>query len=766
MNSNYIKKLISHCLSVFTNSLHREHKKLLIALTTLVVMGSVANVKSLDAQTTSTSTKLQATTPSTSMLAYTPLPVPTRICDTRPGNPSGLSGLAAQCNNKTLADGESLTVAMPSSVPSNAGAVVVNLTVTDPTTAGYLTLYPAGASSPPTVSNLNFNSGQTVANLATVGLGSSSGTPSVEVYAGPSSGGGSVNVIVDLEGYYAPPSSGVEGAYYPLSPARILDTRCNENMSGQGCAGENLPSQNDSVPPLSPNSTVSFQATGVGGVPSSGVAAVVLNVTVVSMADNPLPSYLTIWPTGQPRPMASNLNFNPGEILANRVIVPVPSNGQLSVYNYSGSVQLVVDVSGWFANSAPSSNSGAYLTPLFPPERILDTRNSSPIPGGGERSLMVAGSDGIPSYAVAVVANLTDIVTSTNPQLNYPANYLTVYPANLSAPPSISDVNYTTADPYNIVPNQVYATLGTGSGAGAIDIYNGPSGVTPPTAPANVIVDVFGYFVQPVGYDISYPQCGSAFPLEAAFGIVGINYGTADTLNPCLGPTPSYPGYLDTELYWAVASSTGETTEPKASVYVNTADPGDIYGGNPITDWPTSGTTPYGPCETTSVSTSTGNYIVGDNSQACAWQYGYNLAVQDSSWLTKAANAINAQSPPVDIPIAPQSYPWWLDVETVNTWQVGSSGQEMNTADLQGMIAALRQAGVENIGVYSTSSQWNQIVGATTQASGSLYGLPDWISGASTLLGAESNCTQPSFTSGTVQLTQWFGQQYDKDYAC
>ena len=128
------------------------------------------------------------------------------------------------------------------------------------------------------------------------------------------------------------------------------------------------------------------------------------------------------------------------------------------------------------------------------------------------------------------------------------------------------------------------------------------------------------------GADISYPQCGKAFPASPAFGIVGVNGGLANDLNPCFGPSSSYPGYAKTELYWAVASATGVTSQPKASLYLNTADPGNIYNGKPVTDWPTGGSTPYGSCATTSVTTSSGTYTVGQNSNACAWQYGYDRA--------------------------------------------------------------------------------------------------------------------------------------------
>jgi hypothetical protein len=267
------------------------------------------------------------------------------------------------------------------------------------------------------------------------------------------------------------------------------------------------------------------------------------------------------------------------------------------------------------------------------------------------------------------------------------------------------------------------------------------------------------------GNDISYPQCGGAFPSSPAFGIVGVNGGLANDLNPCLGPSSSYPSYSQAELYWAAAASTGVASQPKASLYVNTADPGNLYKGTPIADWPTSGATPYGACTTTTVTTSHGTFTVGRNTRACAWQYGHNKATQDVSWITAAAHAINHQHPPVTVAATAGSYPWWLDVETQNSWRTGTSGQAMNVADLQGMIAALRHAGASSVGAYATSSQWNVVTGGTTSASGTLYRIPDWIPGARTLSGAKSNCRLASFTSGKVVVTQWTGTP-DHDYAC
>jgi hypothetical protein len=75
----------------------------------------------------------------------------------------------------------------------------------------------------------------------------------------------------------------------------------------------------------------------------------------------------------------------------------------------------------------------------------------------------------------------------------------------------------------------------------------------------------------PAGNDVSYPQCGKTLPSGQAFGLVGVNDGLANTTNPCLA----------TEIVWAQTSS-GTTSQPKASLYANTANPGNLG----VADWP------------------------------------------------------------------------------------------------------------------------------------------------------------------------------------
>src|SRR4051794_38996892 len=88
-----------------------------------------------------------------------------------------------------------------------------------------------------------------------------------------------------------------------------------------------------------------------------------------------------------------------------------------------------------------------------------------------------------------------------------------------------------------------------------------------------------------------------------------------------------------------------------AQLYLNTANPGLVLGQ--VTTWPERGSTPYGPCD-------------GTNSTACSWQYGWERARNSVlSFFTPAARAARVDSQPA-------RYVWWLDVETMNTWQFGS----------------------------------------------------------------------------------------------
>jgi hypothetical protein len=238
-----------------------------------------------------------------------------------------------------------------------------------------------------------------------------------------------------------------------------------------------------------------------------------------------------------------------------------------------------------------------------------------------------------------------------------------------------------------------------------------------------------------VGYDVSYPQCWTSLPAARAFAIIGVNGGLSTRTNPC----------LSTQLSWASRSNGSVTSQPKAQLYLNTANPGQVI--DQVTTWPTSGATPYGNCN-------------GTNSMACSWQYGWERASNSIlSFFTPAARAARVDSQPA-------RYTWWLDVETTNTWQQGSAeALARNRATLEGMTAYVIARG-GTVGLYSTNQQWAKIVGSVPSSS-NLAGRASWLAGSSSLSDARSDCANPALTPGSpVTLTQYIVNGLDRNNAC
>ena len=238
-----------------------------------------------------------------------------------------------------------------------------------------------------------------------------------------------------------------------------------------------------------------------------------------------------------------------------------------------------------------------------------------------------------------------------------------------------------------------------------------------------------------IGYDVSYPQCGDSLPRDRAFAVVGVNGGLSTKANPCLA----------TQLAWAWRSSGAVAAQPKAQLYLNTANPGEIR--TQVTTWPKTGSTPYGLCD-------------GRNSTACSYQYGWERASNSvTSFFAPAAQAAKVET-------SPSRYTWWLDVETTNTWQSGSAeALGRNRATLEGMTDYLLSRDA-HVGIYSTNNQWNQIAG-TVPADSVLAGLPSWLAGATSLSGARANCSrQPLVPDGEVTLSQYVQGGWDRNTAC
>ena len=134
----------------------------------------------------------------------------------------------------------------------------------------------------------------------------------------------------------------------PGSPTRPGTSRWSRRGCSTLAMAPARPPRRSPVVPL-----LSFQVSGQGGVPVSGAGAVVLNVTAVTPA---AAGFVTVYPTGASRPLASNLNFVGGQVVANFVIAKLGTGGKVSLYNSPGSgpVHLVADVAGWFPDGVDS----------------------------------------------------------------------------------------------------------------------------------------------------------------------------------------------------------------------------------------------------------------------------------------------------------------------------------------------------------------------------------------------------------------------------
>ena len=271
------------------------------------------------------------------------------------------------------------------------------------------------------------------------------------------------------------------------------------------------------------------------------------------------------------------------------------------------------------------------------------------------------------------------------------------------------------------------STLGLPAGVNALSVYAHtpsrgwwfrPVNITlrasttpPPAAPAP----------SPTGNDISFPQCPTgAEPPLPAFAIVGVTGGRPFTPNPCLAR----------EFVWALTSTS--STQPHVGLYMNTANPGPDSSAN----WPKAGTMTPKACD-------------GSWSNECAYDYGWASAQDAYSRAVGVSGDGAAQ------------YEWWLDVESANSW---STQMDANAATLQGVIDSLHAASVASVGIYSTSTDWEALIGPPASSS-PFGGLLNWRPGPSGPQDAPSWCGR-SVTGGRVKFVQFPIGGFDTDLPC
>ncbi|GAB4103880.1 hypothetical protein GCM10028790_28990 [Micromonospora taraxaci] len=367
---------------------------------------------------------------------YVPIP-PTRVLDTRA--PIGVSTAGPVAGFGTI----ELPIGIIGGVrDTDISAVVLNVTVTQPTSAGFISVSPGGESSD--ASSVNFVAGETVPNQVTVPV--RNGSVMLR-----NAGSGTVHLVADLQGFYAATGSG----FASVPPTRVLDTRDS--------GGAPIPAKG--------TRTLDFS----GRLPATATA-VVLSVTVTAPTTS---GVLTVYPYGSVAPAASSLNFVAGQTIPNLVTVQL-SNGEINIFNNSsGTTHVVADLAGWFSPEATQT-----FVPMTP-KRIVDSRYSVGLPGRTPAPLAAREtvrfapfrSEAICNPACPAPTALLGNVTVTAPTT---PGVLTVHPGG-GQRPTASNVNFVARE---TASNAAVVAVGSG-----VDLFHNSGGTS------HVIVDQAGYFI-------------------------------------------------------------------------------------------------------------------------------------------------------------------------------------------------------------------------------------------------------------------------------
>ncbi|MEY9842461.1 PKD domain-containing protein [Streptacidiphilus sp. EB103A] len=326
-------------------------------------------------------------------------------------------------------------------------------------------------------------------------------------------------------------------SFVGLAPHRVLDTR-----SGTGAPKRKA----------GPGSVLRLKIAGVDGIPTSGVAAVTMNVTDTNAS---AASWIAAYPDGVARPTASNLNFLAGQTNPNEVTVAVGADGYVDLYNANGNVDILADVQGYYtATPSGSSPISGLFTPTAP-TRVLDTRKGTGAPAravGPNSSITVSVGDLLPADATAVVVSVTATSATAD-------SWVAAYPST-GARPTASNLNFQAGQ---TTSNQVVVPVDSSR---QIRLYN-QAGRTA------LIADVEGYFSPngawyvPVGpmrlVDTRY-GIGEKWPLPANATLPVYVKGQHGIPWTATAAVVNITGTQATATTWLAAS--GNTNTPNASV--------------------------------------------------------------------------------------------------------------------------------------------------------------------------------------------------------
>lgn len=350
------------------------------------------------------------------------------------------------------------TTAVPitgrSGIPATGvSAVVLNLTAVGTTTQGYFTAYPSDKSRP-TASSINFPKGWTGANMVTVPVGADG---NIKIY----NYGGKTHAVVDVLGWYAKDDSvraakGMGAQFLSTGsgdPVRIYDSRNDP-------ASSNLP--------FFGGDYIEFKDTWASPEAATSVKAYAMTITAVDATSS---GVLTAWAGGTAgKPAASTVNYTKGTIAPNMAVVPAghysdTDTGFRILNTGSGSVHIVVDVTGYYVADDSAGMRFKPWTTAPAPRRILDTRFANGLSGAfGSGSSRTAPATSVASSdSIYVVGNTTGVQPTVR-------TYLTVW-NGVNARPSSSNLNVNAGATRSV---STYAPLDYNTSTGALTyrIYN------------------------------------------------------------------------------------------------------------------------------------------------------------------------------------------------------------------------------------------------------------------------------------------------------
>jgi len=300
-------------------------------------------------------------------------------------------------------------------------------------------------------------------------------------------------------------------AFHGVAPVRILDSRT-------GTGGWNARLQAGQPQLLS--------IAGVGTIPTTA-HAVALNVTVTGSSAG---SFLTVYPEGIAQPNTSDINFGPGETIPNAVTVGLGDNGGIAVANAVGSVDVVIDLVGWYSQVGADGDSFFATVPT----RLLDSRTAT----GGWSGALPAGDAASRPLSVtqgAVASTATNVVLTVTATQGTANSFLTAWPTG-GARPTASFVNFARGQ---TIANTVTVPVGAN---GTISLFNAAGAV-------QVVVDVVGYFDPAAGGRLHVLDPRRLFDSRVPVGVPG-PWGPAQTQQVPMPPFvignayPTHTAYL------------------------------------------------------------------------------------------------------------------------------------------------------------------------------------------------------------------------------